>query len=123
VINKKDKEDFAVTECYKKFVEFPSCKRRKVEANFGGGDVTSDGGALLLCQVDRRLALSGAGLARAQCNSIRLKLLKIGAVVLRNTRRVRLLLSSSYSSSRSLLDSQAVRHGWVLSPARYKQWG
>lgn len=34
--------------------------------------------------------------ARAQVSTIRLKLLKIGAVVLRNTRRVRLLLSSSY---------------------------
>jgi hypothetical protein len=31
-------------------------------------------------------------------DSIRLKLLKIGAVVLRNTRRVRLLLSSAYPS-------------------------
>jgi hypothetical protein len=47
-----------VTESNKKFIEFPSCKRRKVEANFGGGDVTSDGGALLLRQVDRRLGLT-----------------------------------------------------------------
>jgi len=47
-----------VTECYKKFIEFPSCKRRKVQANFSGGDVTSDGGALLLRQVDRRLELT-----------------------------------------------------------------
>ena len=44
----------------------------------------------------RCLALRGTELARAQCGSIRLKLLKIGAVVLRNTRRIRLLLSSSY---------------------------
>jgi hypothetical protein len=47
-----------VTECNNKFVEFPSCKRRKVGANFGGGDVTSDGGVLLLRQVDRRLGLT-----------------------------------------------------------------
>lgn len=47
-----------MTECNKKFIEFPSCKRRKVEANFGGGDVTSDGGALLLRQVDRHLGLT-----------------------------------------------------------------
>lgn len=52
--------------------------------------------AYTLLEAVRRLALAGTGLARAQCNSIRLKLLKIGAVVLRNTRRVRLLLSSSY---------------------------
>ena len=35
-------------------------------------------------------------LARAQVSTIRLKLLKIGAVILRNTRRIRFLLSSSY---------------------------
>jgi hypothetical protein len=35
-------------------------------------------------------------MARAQAGTIRLKLLKIGAVVLRNTRRVQLLWSSSF---------------------------
>lgn len=44
----------------------------------------------------RALALAGTELARAQVDPIRLKLLKIGAVGLRNTRRVRRLLSSSY---------------------------
>lgn len=44
----------------------------------------------------RRLGLHGTELARAQCCTIRLKLLKIGAVLIRNTRRVRFLLSSSY---------------------------
>jgi hypothetical protein len=52
--------------------------------------------AYTLLEAIRRLALVGTELARAQCGTIRLKLLKIGAVVLRNTRRVRLLLSSSY---------------------------
>jgi hypothetical protein len=46
----------------------------------------------------RRVGLQGTAMARATCGSIRLKLLKIGAVVLRNTRRVRLLLSSAYPS-------------------------
>ena len=41
-------------------------------------------------------ALRGTALARAQCGTLRLKLLRVGAVVLRNTRRIRLLLSSSY---------------------------
>lgn len=45
----------------------------------------------------RALALAGTELARAQVSTIRLKLLKIGAVVLRNSRRVKLLLSSSYA--------------------------
>ena len=34
-------------------------------------------------------------MARAQCGTIRLKLLKIGAVVIRNTRRVSLHLSTA----------------------------
>ena len=41
------------------------------------------------------LALTGTALAQATCGTIRLKLMKIGAVVIRNTRRVRLLLSAA----------------------------
>jgi len=52
--------------------------------------------AYVLLETVRRLGLAGTELARAQAGTIRLKLLKIGAVVLRNPRRVRLLLSSSY---------------------------
>lgn len=52
--------------------------------------------AYVLMERLRALGLAGTELARAQVSTIRLKLLKIGAVVLRNTRRVRLLLSSSY---------------------------
>ena len=43
-----------------------------------------------------RLGLAGTDMARAQCATIRLKLLKIGAVITRNTRRVRLHLSSAW---------------------------
>ena len=43
----------------------------------------------------RRLALSNTALATASPNRIRLTLLRIGAVVLRNTRRIRLMLSSA----------------------------
>ncbi len=53
-------------------------------------------GAYVLLERLRALALAGTELARAQVSTIRLKLLKIGAVVLRNTRKVRLLWSSSY---------------------------
>jgi hypothetical protein len=52
--------------------------------------------AYVLLERLRTLALAGTELARAQVSTIRLKLLKIGAVVLRNTRRVRLLLASTY---------------------------
>ena len=49
-----------MTECTQESFDFPACKRRKVEARFDGGDITSDGGVLLLQQADRRLGLSQA---------------------------------------------------------------
>ena len=52
--------------------------------------------AYVLLDTIRRIALAGTELARAYVGTIRLKLLKIGAVVLRNTRRVQLLLSSTH---------------------------
>jgi len=52
--------------------------------------------AYMLLEGIRRLGLKGTELERAQASTIRLKLLKIGAVILRNTRRVRFLLSSAY---------------------------
>jgi hypothetical protein len=51
--------------------------------------------AYTLLEAIRRLALQGTELARAYVGTIRLKLLKIGAVILRNTRRVRFLLASA----------------------------
>ena len=44
----------------------------------------------------RRLALKGTELAQACTATIRTKLLKIGAAILRNTRRVRVLLASAH---------------------------
>jgi hypothetical protein len=52
--------------------------------------------AYVLMEGIRRLGLKGTELAPAQMSTIRLKLLKIGAVILRNTRRIRFLLSSAY---------------------------
>ena len=49
-----------VTECTQESFDFPACKRRQVEASFDGGDITSDGGVLLLRQADRRLGLMAA---------------------------------------------------------------
>ena len=51
--------------------------------------------AYILMEALRRIGLKGTELANAQCGTIRLKLLKIGAVVTRNTRRVRMHLSSA----------------------------
>jgi Transposase DDE domain group 1 len=52
--------------------------------------------AYVLMETIRRVGLCGTELARAQVTTIRLKLLKIGTVILRNTRRIRLLFSSAY---------------------------
>jgi hypothetical protein len=51
--------------------------------------------AYLLLESIRRLGLKGTELARAQCGTLRLKLLKIGAVIRRNSRRVYFHLSSA----------------------------
>ncbi|MFQ5439545.1 MAG: IS1380 family transposase [Paracoccaceae bacterium] len=53
-----------MTNCTQQSFTFPACKRRAVEANFQGGDITSDGGVLLLRQADRQLGLTEA-VARA----------------------------------------------------------
>ena len=51
--------------------------------------------AYTLLETMRRTALRGTDLARAQCQTIRLRLLRIGAVVTRNTRTVAVRLSSA----------------------------
>lgn len=47
----------------------------------------------------RALALQGTTLANAQVNTLRIKLLKVAAVVTRNTRRIRLYLASNWPSA------------------------
>ena len=47
-----------MTECYQTSFHFSPVKRRRVEADFSGGDISSDAGVLLLSQVDRKLGLS-----------------------------------------------------------------
>lgn len=46
----------------------------------------------------RSLALQGTRLAQAECRTLRNKLIKIGAVITRNTRRIRVHLSSTCTS-------------------------
>lgn len=52
--------------------------------------------AYILVEYIRSNFLYGTELATAQVGTIRLKLFKIGAVIIRNTRRIKFLLSSSY---------------------------
>ena len=53
-----------MTKCYQRSFEFPRVNPRIVEARFDGGDITSDGGVLLLRQADRLTGLSDS-IARA----------------------------------------------------------
>jgi hypothetical protein len=52
--------------------------------------------AYILTERLRALALAGTEFARLQASTLRAKLLKIGAVIIRNTRRVRVMLSSAF---------------------------
>jgi hypothetical protein len=58
--------------------------------------------AYLLMQALRRLGLRGTELAQAQCATIRLKLLKIGAQIRVTVRRVWVSLASGYAYARLL---------------------
>ncbi len=49
-----------MADCTSGRFSFPPCRGRRVEAGFDGGAVTSNGGALLLRQADRRLGLTAA---------------------------------------------------------------
>lgn len=57
--------------------------------------------ALGYCLIERlrALALAGTALASAQVDTLRIKLLKVAAVVTRNTRRIRLYLASNWPSA------------------------
>ena len=46
-----------MTDCTQESFEFPAVKRRKVEATFSGGEISSDGGVVLLREADRHLGL------------------------------------------------------------------
>lgn len=72
-----------MTECYQTSLEFPSVKRRKVEADFSGGAITSNGGIPLLSQVDRQMGLTqavskmiGDSRRQASCDHSLLELLR-----------------------------------------------
>ncbi len=47
-----------MTICTKKSISYSRCNRRKVQVNFGGGEITSDGGVMLLQQVDKCINLT-----------------------------------------------------------------
>jgi len=50
----------AMTQCYQTSMSFSPVKRHKVEADFSGGDITSNAGIPLLAQVDQQMKLLGS---------------------------------------------------------------
>ena len=52
--------------------------------------------AYVLLEYIRRVGLKGTELAKAQCSTIRLKLLKIGGIIISNTRRITIQLSECF---------------------------
>ena len=64
---------------------------------------------LVLLETLRRVGLRTTELARAQVATIHLELLKIGAIVTRNTRRIRLWLSSSFTLQELFCSCLALR--------------
>jgi hypothetical protein len=58
------KQDYAMRKNSRKKIRFTSSKRRTVEGRFDGGEVSSDGGLILMREVDRRLGLIKSVAAR-----------------------------------------------------------
>lgn len=74
----------------------------------------------------RRLALQGTALQHACAATIRVRLIKIGVAIIRNTRRIRLMFASHHPYRDTFLSAaQALASSTqkVLTPARHKQWG
>ena len=72
-----------MTKCYQTPISFTPVKRRRVETDFSGGDITSDAGVLLLSEVDKQLGLSTAinkvlvdERRKASCNHTQLELIR-----------------------------------------------
>ncbi|GGC73169.1 hypothetical protein GCM10011504_58240 [Siccirubricoccus deserti] len=78
---------------------FPAIGRKKVAAAFDGGRLTSDGGVMLLAAAERQLGLCdrlAALIAEATCGTLRLALLRIGALVRRSVRRIKVAMASAH---------------------------
>jgi hypothetical protein len=62
-----------VTNCTAAQIEFPAFKRRKIEAQFSGGAITSDGGVLFFRAIAQQLELT-----ERIAKQIRIFLIKLG---------------------------------------------
>ena len=49
-----------MTDCITQLLLFSSLQRKKIQGDFNGGSLTSDAGALLLREIDKRIGLIDA---------------------------------------------------------------
>ena len=72
--------------------------------------------AYTLLETIRRVALHATALARAQCGTLRLKLLRIGAIVLRKTRRIPTVALQCLPQSRTVLPGGRSPQAGIVVP-------
>ena len=100
-----------MTTCYQSTLEFAPVKRRRVEADFSGGDISSNGGIPLLRQVDNQLGLTRS-VARAMGDQRRQASCEHTLVTLLKQRIYALALGYD-----DLNDHQQLRHDLALQTA------
>ena len=88
-------DSLLLVQCTQETLPFHPFSGRSVQGRFDRGAITSDGSRLLLDAL-RRLRLRGTELAPAQCGTLRLKLLQVGALIRITVRNVWVSLPSGY---------------------------
>ncbi len=105
------REDLTVTDCTALSFEFPVCRKRRVEVDFSGGEITSNGGVLLLRQADRLSGLT-ASVARRLYDGRQRGKVEHGFVALLRQRVFALALGYE-----DVNDHAALRHDLALQTA------
>ena len=100
-----------MTQCNHDTMKFASCRRRRVRVDFSGGSISSNGGALLLREVDRKLGLTDR-VARALGD--RRQRAKVRHEVVTMVRQRVHAVASGYED---LNDHDALRHDEVMQTA------
>ena len=99
-----------MTDCTFTKIEFPSCCKRRVEADFAGGEISSNGGALLLSLADRRVGLL-SGLGRRLADRRQAGKVKHGLTGLLRQRVFALALGDEDVNDHEVLRDDLVLHG------------
>ena len=100
-----------MTNCTSQTIVFPACRRRLVAADFDGGDVTSNGGVLLLREADRRSGRRSARRRRAG----RLRRRTVARCAAPSPKPTRLGLRRHHGPRRG-----PIRLGWAPAPYAFR---